>query len=120
MWSVVSFRPEDGPHVKASRDESTQGIVITYVDDLLLTGWQHHIETITKVLLLKCVMKRSGSLPYGEQGEMTSSESDGVDFLGTKITHDVDGTVWCDQSSPSTSSIVFVRMDLWGRMGLSL
>ena len=29
---------------------------------------------------------------------MTGSESEGMDFLGAKITRDVDGTVWCDQS----------------------
>ena len=60
--------PCDDPHVKTSGDEFTQGIVITYLDDLLLTGWQHHIDAITKALLEKYVMKRSGSLPYAVQG----------------------------------------------------
>ena len=36
--------------------------MITYVDDLLLTGWQHHIDAITKALLAKYVMRKSGSL----------------------------------------------------------
>ena len=99
LCSVISFRPGDDLHVKASRSEFTQGIVITYVDDLLVTGWQHHIDAITKALMLKYVMKSSGSFLYDEQGEKsTSRESEGVDFLGAKITRDVDGTVWCDQS----------------------
>ena len=42
-------------------------MVITYVDDLLLTGWQHHIDSITKALLTKYVMKKSGALPKGNQ-----------------------------------------------------
>ena len=32
---------------------------------MLLTGWQHHIDSITKALLAKYVMKKSGSLPEG-------------------------------------------------------
>ena len=34
----------------------TQGVVITYADDLLLTGFQHHIDLLTKALLAKYVM----------------------------------------------------------------
>ena len=60
-------------------------MIITYVDDLLLTGWQHHIDAIT-------------SLPYCESEEHMNSASDGIDFLGARITRDVDGTVWCDQT----------------------
>ena len=83
LWRVVPFRPGDDPHVKTSGDELTQGVVITYVDDLLLTGWQHHIDAITKVLLEKYVMKRPGSLAYEVQGEKpTGSESEAIDFLG--------------------------------------
>ena len=99
MWSVVLFKPGYDPHVKTSRDELTHGVVITYVDNLLIAGWQHRIDAITKALLAKYVMKRSGSLPYGELTEKTSgSESEGIGFLGARITCDVDGTVWCDQS----------------------
>ena len=29
---------------------------------------------------------------------MTKDSSDGIDFLGARITRDDDGTVWCDQS----------------------
>ena len=71
-------------------------MVITYVDDLLLTGWQHHIDAITKALL--AVMKKSGSLPYCESEEVSNDASEAIDFLGTRITRDADGTVWCDQS----------------------
>ena len=63
--------------------------MITYVDDLLLTGWQHHIDSITKAPLAKYVMKRSGILPEGKPE---------VDFLGARVTRDDDGTVWRDQS----------------------
>ena len=38
LWTVVPFRLGDDPHVKTSNNEFTQGAVITYVDDLLLTG----------------------------------------------------------------------------------
>ena len=86
-------------------DELTQGVVITYVDDLLLTGWQYYIDAITKVLLMKYVMKRSGSLPYDEQGEkMTGSESEGIDFLGRRspvMLMELSGVI-----SPTISSIV--------------
>ena len=68
------------------------------MDDLLLTGWQHHIDAITKALLAKYVMKKSSALPYSEQGVSVSEASDGIDFLGARITRDADGTVWCDQS----------------------
>ena len=67
-------------------------MVITYVDDLLLTGWQHHIDAITKALLAKYVMKKSGSLPE-ERPENGKSASEGIDFLGVRITRDDDGTV---------------------------
>ena len=71
--------------------------MITYVDDLLLTGWQHHIDAIMKALLAKRVMKKSGSLSE-ERPEKGKSASEGIDFLGARITRDDDGTVWCDQS----------------------
>ena len=64
--------------------------------DLLLTGWQHHIDAITKALLAKYVMKKSCALPEGEPE--TKDSSDGIDVLGARITRDDDGTVWCDQS----------------------
>ena len=64
--------------------------------DLLLTGWQYHIDAITKALLVKYVMKKSGALPEGKPE--TENSSDGIDFLGARITRDDDGTVWCDQS----------------------
>ena len=34
MWSVVPFTPGD---------DISQGVVITYVDVLLIAGWQHHL-----------------------------------------------------------------------------
>ena len=77
---------------------SLEGVVITYVDDLLLTGWQHHIDAITKALLVKYVMKKSGVLPHYEQGGSVNGTFDGIDFLGARITRDADGTVWCDES----------------------
>ena len=58
------------PSVKTSREELTRGVVITYVDDLLLTGWQYHIDSITTALLAKYVMKKSGSLPDGSRMQM--------------------------------------------------
>ena len=70
---------------KTSEEELTRGVVITYVDDLLLTGWQHHIDSITKkALLAKCVMKKSGTLPEGKPE--TQNPSNGIDFLGAGIT----------------------------------
>ena len=92
----IPIRPGEDPSVKTSKEELTRGVVITYVDDLLLTGWQHHIDAITKALLAKYVMKKSGALPEGKPE--TGSSSDGIDFLGARITRDDDGTVWCDQS----------------------
>ena len=78
------------------KEELTRGVVITYVDDLLLTGWQHHIDVITKALLAKYVMKKSGALLV--ETPETESLSDRIDFLGARITRDSEGTVWCDQS----------------------
>ena len=63
LWTMVPIRPGEDPSVKTSKEELTRGVVITYVDDLLLTGWQHHVDAITKALLAKYVMKRSGTLP---------------------------------------------------------
>ena len=94
LWTVIPIRLGDDPSVKTSKEELTRGVVITYVDDLLLTGWQH-IDAITKALLDKHVMKKSGALPEGKQ---PGSSSDGIDFLGARITRDDDSTVWCDQS----------------------
>ena len=65
----------------------------------MLTGWQHHIDAITKAFLAKYVVKRSGFLPYEVQGEASpESNSEGIDFLWARITRDAEGTVWCDQS----------------------
>ena len=47
---------------------SLGGVVITYVDDLLVTGFQCHIDATTKALLAKYVMKQSGILPVGTPG----------------------------------------------------
>ena len=63
LWTVIPLRAGEDPTVKAASEEFTRGVVITYVDDLLLTGWQHHIDSITKALLAKYVMKKSGVLP---------------------------------------------------------
>ena len=71
-------------------------MIITYVDDLLLTGWQHHIDAITKALLAKYVMKKSRSLPFCDSEVNGASEA--IDFLGARITRDEDGTVWCYQT----------------------
>ena len=97
LWTVVPIRPAEDPSVKTSKEELTRGMVITYVDDLLLTGWQHHIDAITKALLAKYVMKQSGVLPEGKQ-DAGKNSSEGIDFLGARITRVNDGTVWCDQS----------------------
>ena len=99
LWTVVPIRPGEDPSVKTSKEELTQGVIITYVDDLLLTGWQHHIAAIRKTLLAKYVMKKSGSLPYGDSEAHGVSE--GIDFLGARITRDDAGTVWCDQTKYS-------------------
>ena len=95
---MVPIRPGEDPSVKTSKEELTGGVVITCVDDLLLTGWQHHIDAITKALLAKYVMKKSGSLPDEKSEKGMNCVSDGIDFLGARITRDDDGTVWCDQS----------------------
>ena len=63
LWTVIPIRPGEDPSVKTSKEELTRGVMITYVDDLLLTGWQHNIDAITRALLAKYVMKKSGSLP---------------------------------------------------------
>ena len=94
LWTVIPLHFGEEPCVKTSSEELTRGVVITYVDDLLLTGWQHHIDSITKAG--KHVMKKSGSLPEGKSE--AESSLDGIDFLGARITSDEDGTVWCDQS----------------------
>ena len=94
---MVPIRPGEDPSVKTSKEELTRGVIITYVDDLFLTGWQPHIDAITKALLAKYVMKRLGILLEGKPG-VGSVSSDGIDFLGARITRDSDGTVWCDQS----------------------
>ena len=92
-------------HKLSSGDELTQGVVITYVDDLLIAGWQHHIDAITQTLLAKYVMKRSGSLPYeipkGKPSGATDAQED-IDFLGARITRNADGTVWCDSWAGKT------------------
>ena len=68
LWTVVPMRPGEDPSVKSSREELTRGVVITYVDDLLFTGFQCHINALTKALLAKYVMKQSGILPVGTPG----------------------------------------------------
>ena len=90
---MVPIRSGEDPSVKTSKEELTWGVVITYVDDLLLAGWQHHIDAITKALLAKYVMKKSGSLPYEKSEEVMNNVSEGIDFLGARITRDDDGTV---------------------------
>ena len=127
--SVVLSKPNADPDSEHSGSSFSQGIVITYVDDLLITGWQYHIDSITKLLLAKFVMKSSGKLPMRVQStpdramvtpdrasegspgvnressnsssidSTLSSESIGeLDFLGARITRDLDGTIWCDQT----------------------
>ena len=95
LWTVVPMRPGEDPSVKTSREELTRGVVITYVDDLLFTGFQPHINALTKALLAKYVMKQSGVLPVETPG---MEKLEGIDFLGARITRDGDGTIWCDQS----------------------
>ena len=103
MWSVVLLKPGDDPHVG--------GVVITYVDDLLITGWQQLIDAITQTLLAKYVMNRSGSLPYGDSKDKSSgNESEGVDFLGAR-THEMPMEL-CGVTSLIVFSIVVVRMNL--------
>ena len=95
------------PHVKTSGDELTQGVVITYVDDLLIAGWQHRIDAITQALPAKYAMKRSGSLQYDDSKRKSSSATEapeGIDFLGARSTRDTEP---CGATSPSMSSIVF-------------
>ena len=65
-------------------------MIIAYVDDLLHTGWRHHIDAITKALLATYVMKKSGSLSYSESEANVNGASDGIDFLGARITRDDD------------------------------
>ena len=61
-------------------------------------GGNIHIDAITKALLAKYVMKKSGLLPYGKAEAGVNDTSDGIDFLGARITRDDDGTVLCDQT----------------------
>ena len=95
---MIPIKPGEDPSVKTSKEELTGGVIITYVDDLLLTGWQNHIDAIPKALLAKYVMKKSGSLPYCQSEEGANSASEGIDFLGARITRNDNGTVWCDQT----------------------
>ena len=44
LWTVVTIRPGEDPSVKISQEERTRGVIITYVDDLLLTVSQHHVD----------------------------------------------------------------------------
>ena len=59
LWTVIPFHPGEDPSVKTSSEELARGVVITYVDDLLLTGWQHHIESITNLGIRWC--RQTGS-----------------------------------------------------------
>jgi len=95
LWTVVPMRVGEDPSVKSSSEDLTRGVVITYVDDLLFTGFQCHIDALTKALLAKYVMKQSGILPVGTPG---MEKLEGIDFLGARITRDGEGTIWCDQS----------------------
>ena len=65
----------------------TRGVVITYVEDLLFTGFQYHVNAVTKALLAKYVMKQSGILPVETPG---MEKLEGIDFLGARITRDGD------------------------------
>ena len=87
LWTVVPIRVGEDPSVKSSSEELTRGVVIT-LDDLLFTGFQCHIDALTKALLAKYVMKRSGILPIGTPG---MEKLDGIDFLGARITRDGEG-----------------------------
>ena len=95
LWTVVPIHPGEEPSVKSSQEEMTRGVVITYVDDLLFTGFPCHVGAIIKALLAKYVMKQSGSLPVEASGK---DNHEGIDFLGARIVRDGEGTIWCDQS----------------------
>ena len=73
LWTVIPLRPGEDPSVKTSQEELARGVVVKYVDDLLLTGWQHRIDATTKALLVKHVMKQSGYLPYNAQSSLPSA-----------------------------------------------
>ena len=75
MWTVVLLKPGDDPDHKKSGEEFTQGVVISFVDDLLIVGWQHHIDAVTSALLAKYVMKRSRTL-----SENALEGHKGIDF----------------------------------------
>ena len=62
--------------------------MITYVDDLLIAGWQHHSDPISSALLAKYVMKRSGIL-----SKNAPEGRDGIDSSGARITCIADGSV---------------------------
>ena len=55
MWTVVLFRPGGEPNLQSSCDEFTQGVMIASVDGLLIAGWHHHIDVVTKALVAKYV-----------------------------------------------------------------
>ena len=95
LWTVVPMRPGEDPSVKTSKEELIRGVVITYVDDVLFTGFQCHINALTKALLAKYAMKQSGILPV-EIPRMEKLER--IDFPGARIARDGDGTIWCDHS----------------------
>ena len=88
LWTVVLMRPGEDPSVKTSQEELTRGVVI-------FTGFQYHINALTKALLAKYVMKQSGILPVEIPG---MEKLERIDFLGARITRDGDGSIWCDQS----------------------
>ena len=90
---MVPIRRGEDPSVKTSKEELTRGVVITYVDDLLLTGWQtsyrcHHKGIVGQV--------RDEDVWFHSQVKGRKREritSDGIDILGARTTRD-DGTVW--------------------------
>ena len=55
-------------------------------------------------LLAKYVMKKSGSLPDEKSEKGMDCVSEGIEFLGARITRDDDGTIWCDQSIAVTGA----------------
>ena len=74
---------------------SSLGVLSLLTSTTLFTGFQCHINALTKALLAKSVIKQSGILPVGTPG---MERLEGIDILGARITRDGEGTIWCDQS----------------------
>ena len=87
LWTVVPLRPGEDPSVKSSKEELTRGVVITYVDDLLFTGFQCHINALTKALLAKYLGVHDGEATKRSQEPLSRPLEVLVDHKRPRYVH---------------------------------